>query len=111
VARRTLALVNGRLTVHLAPHAIVSLHALGRWFERTGLRDHDALVRDLTRALRRRGRARGDAARRALARRNVDDAGDGQADGAGAERSNVGCGLMEAMKAAGTARAIAEARD
>jgi hypothetical protein len=24
------------------------LHALGRWFERSGLRDHSALVRDLS---------------------------------------------------------------
>jgi hypothetical protein len=29
------------------PRASVSMHALGRWFQRTGSRDHDQLVRDL----------------------------------------------------------------
>jgi hypothetical protein len=30
-----------------APIATVSMHALGRWFERTGLREHDALIEAL----------------------------------------------------------------
>jgi hypothetical protein len=29
------------------PIGIVSAHAVGRWFERTGLRDHAMLLRDL----------------------------------------------------------------
>jgi hypothetical protein len=29
------------------PVALISAHAIGRWFSRTGLRDHAALVRDL----------------------------------------------------------------
>ena len=30
--------------MHWVPVAIVSLHALARWFERSGLRDHAALL-------------------------------------------------------------------
>jgi hypothetical protein len=47
VVRYALALVNGRLEKHWTPSALVSMHGLSRWFERTGLRDHAALMRDL----------------------------------------------------------------
>ena len=42
-----LALVKGRLVKLWTPRALVSLHALGRHLERTGLRDHDRLLADL----------------------------------------------------------------
>jgi hypothetical protein len=47
VASCAVALVNGRLTVRWTPYATVSMHAPGRWFERTSIRDHAMLVRDL----------------------------------------------------------------
>jgi hypothetical protein len=47
VLRFVLALAGGRLTVRWQPVALCSLHSLSRWVERTGRRDHAALVHDL----------------------------------------------------------------
>ena len=47
VARCVIELRDGRLSGVWIPYALVSAHALGRWFERTGWRDHAALVHDL----------------------------------------------------------------
>jgi hypothetical protein len=48
IARLVLAMRPRRGMVQVwTPCALVSAHALGRYFERTGLRDHTSLVRDL----------------------------------------------------------------
>jgi hypothetical protein len=48
VARASLAMRPGRgMVQEWMPIAICSAHGIGRWFERTGLRDHGMLVRDL----------------------------------------------------------------
>ena len=38
---------DGVFDMHTSPHSILSLHALARWFERSGKRDDDSLLRDL----------------------------------------------------------------
>jgi hypothetical protein len=47
IARFRLELANGKLRSRCMPSALVSLHSLGRWFERSGIRDHAALTHDL----------------------------------------------------------------
>jgi hypothetical protein len=47
VATFTLRLDRGRLLQTWAPLVLISAHALGRWFERSGRRDRAALMRDL----------------------------------------------------------------
>jgi hypothetical protein len=48
IARYAMALDHGRLAMRWTPRAIVSMHAIGRWHERSGLRDHAMLLRDLS---------------------------------------------------------------
>jgi hypothetical protein len=43
----TVALSERRLSERWHPIALVSAHALARWFERSGKRDHSVLVREL----------------------------------------------------------------
>jgi hypothetical protein len=47
ICKLTFAAQRGKLVKTWQPLATVSLHALGRWFERSGERDQSALVRDL----------------------------------------------------------------
>jgi hypothetical protein len=47
VMKFSLTLTEGRLRETWEPYAIVSLHALSRYFERTGNRSHDRLLADL----------------------------------------------------------------
>jgi hypothetical protein len=42
-----LSLSNRRLSATWRPHGVASLHCLGRWFQRSGRRDHALLIRDL----------------------------------------------------------------
>jgi hypothetical protein len=44
VCRFVFAVRRGKLTLRWTPVACVSLHAMGRWFERSGLREHEALT-------------------------------------------------------------------
>jgi hypothetical protein len=48
VIRFSLKLEGGRLKDRWDPAALISLHALSRWHERSGHRDHAILVRDLS---------------------------------------------------------------
>jgi hypothetical protein len=47
IAAFSLRLDHGRLRPRWIPSVMVSAHALARWFERTGHRDHALLVRDI----------------------------------------------------------------
>jgi hypothetical protein len=47
LARFSLTLMDGKLREQWLPIAIVSFHAMSRWFERTGKRDHAVLLGDL----------------------------------------------------------------
>jgi hypothetical protein len=50
VARFVFAVKDGKLLMRWSPIAAISPQAIGRWFERSGLRDHDALIRRPRRA-------------------------------------------------------------
>jgi hypothetical protein len=44
LCKLTFAVRKGKLSLHWTPVAVISLHALGRWFERSRLREHEALI-------------------------------------------------------------------
>jgi hypothetical protein len=48
IAEFSLRLDRGKLWKRWMPSVMISAHALARWFERTGHRDHAMLVRDIT---------------------------------------------------------------